>query len=362
MRLRPIISPLLAAIILILALAAPSAFAHSRGMGTLDIHAQGRRLLLTWVFYYDELPAQPILPDGSGETVSNLKPALSKVAESAFLLKMGTRTLPAPQVSQIIVLPDKTCLIILTYPVQGNGPLEVRAPVLRMLPANYLINVRAMSPGGKIGSTLLDRNSPPLIVAVKGEGISAPESSSASGNPFLAAFSMELGTAWVHTDWILLAIILLAANPIRRAAFILSAVIALRIILVHLALASGLAFPWRIPAFFLCLPVIGLAAQATRARQMPVFLTSAAIASGLIYTTYDLQFLPSGERVSSIARLIGYQSGFLAGYLLAIAIVLGIGLELNKSRELHGKWSRNGICWAAAATSLWISLYALIVK
>jgi hypothetical protein len=275
---------------------------------------------------------------------------------------MGTTTLPTPQVSQIIVLPDKTCLIILTYPVQGIGPLEIRAPVLRILPANYLINVRAMSPGGKIGSTLVDRNSPPLIAAVKGEGTGAPESSSASGAPFLAAFSMELGTAWVHTDWILLAILIMVANPIRRAAFILSAVIILRIILVHLVLASGLAFPWQIPAFLLCLPVIVLAALATRSRQMPVLLAAAAIVAGLIYTAYDLQFLPPAGRMSSLASGIGYQSGFLAGYFLAIAIVLAIGFELNKSRELHGKWSRNGISWAAAATSLWISLYSLIAK
>jgi hypothetical protein len=93
----------------------------------------------------------------------------------------------------------------------------------------------------------------------------------------------------------------------------------------------------------------------------------AAIGSGLIYTAYDLQVLPAGERISSIASLIGYQSGFLTGFLLALAIILGIGLELNKSLQfqslqLHREWWRARICWAAAAISLWLSMYGLVMK
>jgi hypothetical protein len=333
-------------------------------MGTLDIHGQARRLLLTWVFYYDELAPQSVLPDGSGEksiltTPQELKSALSKVAQSAFLLKLGTQTLPPPTVSQIIVLPDKTCLIVLAYKAPGAGPLEVRAPVLRILPPNYLINVRFMGLDGKMGSTLLDRNSPPLMAAVKGEGIGAPEPPPGSANPFRTAFAAELGAAWVHTDWILLAILLLVANPIRRGAFLLVTVIVLRIILVHLVFAFGLVFPWRIPGSVLCLPIIAIATLVTRPKPMPVLLTAAVIGSGFIYTIYDLQFMPTRERITPPAALIGYQTGFLAGFLLALAIILGIGMELNKSHQFHGKWSRDGICWGAAAISLWTALYSL---
>jgi hypothetical protein len=338
-------------------------------MGTLDIHGQTQRLLLTWVFYYDELPPQLILPDGSGQKISltnpqDLKSGLGRVAQAAFLVKLRNQPLPTPKVSQIIVLPDKTCLIILTYPVQGNGPLEVRAPVLRLLPPNYLINVRFMDPSGKIGSTLLDRNSPPLIASVKGEGTGALQNLAyGSGNPFRMAFTMELGTAWVHTDWILLGIILLVANPIRRAALLLLALIVLRVLLIHLALVLGVAFPWRIPASLLCLPVIVIAALATRPGDKRLPLTAAALAAGLIYTAYDLQFLPPEERVSSLASWIGYQSGFLAGFLLALVIVFLIGLELNKSIQSRADWWWRGkICWSAAAVSLWISLYGLMVK
>ncbi len=351
--------------LLLLALPVPAVFAHSRGMGTLDIHGRGRRLLLTWVFYYDELAPQALLPDGSGEKgiltyPQELKPALSKVAQSAFLLKLGSETLPLPTVSQIIVLPDKTCLIVLAYTVADDGPLEVRAPVLRILPPNYLINVRFMGLDGKVGSTLLDRNSPPLMAAVKGDGMDASEATPGSANPFRTAFTAELGTAWVHTDWILLAILLSAANTGRRAAFLLSTMIILRIMLVYLVFAFGLVVPWRIPACVLCLPIIAIAVLATRVRQMPVLFSVAVIGSGLMYTIYDLQF--TRDRVTSTASLIGYQTGFLAGFLLAVAIIIGIGVELNKSSEVHGKRSRSGICWAAAAVSLWMALYNLMAK
>jgi hypothetical protein len=338
-------------------------------MATLDIRGRAPRLLLTWVFYDDELPAQLVLPDGSGETVSlsdprTLKAGLSRVAETAFVLKLRQRRLDPPNVSQILVLPDKTCLIILSYPVEGNGPLEVRAPVLRLLPPNYLINVRFIGANGKVGSSLIERTSPPLMAFVAGGGQAGSAGGAPSGadNPFRAAFTTELGTAWVHTNWILLGILLLVSNPLRRAGFLLALVMVLRGLLVHLALALGFSFPWLIPAYLLCLPVIVMAAFAARPRPGLSWLAVAAAGSSLIYTAYDLQFLPAGEPGSPPAILFGYQSGFLAGFLLALAVVFVIGLELNKSLQVHRDWWRRRICWAAAGISLWMSIYGLLAK
>lgn len=356
----------LLAIFVIFATVNQTVFAHSRGMGTLDIRGRNSRVLLTWVFYYDELPPELILPDGSEEKVSlsdpqNLNEGLIKVAKTAFLLKAGNNKLDAPKVSQIIVLPDKTCLIILSYSLEGNGPVEIEAPVLRLLPPNYLINVRFVGADGKVASSLIDKSSPPLI-ALAGGGAGGNAPGGGGGNPFRAAFTMELGTPWVHTNWILLGILLMVSNPIRRACSILLLVIALRGILVHLALVFGFAFPWRIPAFLLCLPVLAMAALAARSAPRLPSLAAAAVGSSLIYTAYDLEFLPAGERGSSLAILSGYQSGFLAGFLLALAVVFVIGLELNKSLQVRGAWWRGRICWAAAAISLWISIYGLLAK
>jgi hypothetical protein len=359
--------PLLAVVIVIAAIANQSAFAHSRGMGTLDIRGQGSRLLLTWVFYYDELPSQLVLPDGSGQNLSpgnpqDLKQSLGKVAEAGFRLKLGKQILGPPKVSQIIVLPDKTCLTILTYPVEGAGSLEVQAPILRLLPANYLINVRFMGLDGKIGSTLIDRNSPPLVAFVGGEGMGDPGPSSGGSKQFRAAFTTELGTAWVHTNWILLGLLLILSYPIREAGLLLLAVIVVRIGLVHLAFTLGLDVPWRIPTLLLCLPIVLMAALAIQSRQRRSLLTVAALGAGLIYTAYDLQFLPWRERASSFERLMGYQFGFLAGFFLALAIVFVLGSELNKSLRVQGDWWRRTICWAAAGISLWISIYSIVAN
>ncbi len=352
---------------MIASMANQPAYAHSRGMGTLDIHGQGPRLLLTWVFYDDELPSQLVLPDGSGQRISlgnpaELKQGLSKVGETAFQLKLGKQTLRTPRVSQIMVLPDKTCLMVLTYHVQGIGPLEVRAPVLRLLPANYLINVRFMGLDGKIGSTLLDRNSPPLMALVKGEGIGNAGAPTGGGDPFRTAFTRELGTAWVHTNWILLGLILMSSNPLRRAGLLLSAVIVPRIIFVYFVFALGLNSPWRIPTIILCLPITLMTALALQSKQKLLLLTAMTFGSSLLFTAYDLQFLPLPERSTSFAGLTGYESGFLAGFLLAMAVIFLLGLELRKSIQIQGEWWRGKICWAAAGISLWLSIYSLVAN
>jgi hypothetical protein len=359
---RVTLSRILIVWVAIFGMAAQPAYAHSRGMGTLDINGQGGRLMLTWVFYYDELPAQLTLPDGSGGNVSlgdprTIKEALAQVGEAAFQLKAGAGKLGPPKVSQIVVLPDKTCLILLSYQSGGAGPVELQAPVLRLLPPNYLINARFMGRNGKIGSTLLDRGSPPLAISVGG-GLNATP----ADNPFRTAFTMELGTAWVHTDWILLGIILLASRPVRRVTGLLVALVVLRELLVYLCLGVGFGIPWLVPDWLLCVPIIVMAALAARPVEKRASLEAATVCGALIYSAYDLQFLPMADRGASGEILAGYGFGFVAGLCLAIGLVFLIGREVCRSRQFQTELWRRRLCWATAGISLWMSLYEMMGK
>ena len=338
-----------------------SLFAHARGMGTLDIHDQGARLLLTWVFYDDELPVQFALPDNSGRQVSMVNPrgqkaVLATLGESAFQLHTGNQYLHVSRISQLLLLPDKTCLMIIEYPMSGNGTVELRAPVLRLLPPNYLINVRFMSSVGRTNSVLMDVHSPPLVVSLKADGYE--DISSRSANPFWTGFWTEFGTAWVHTDWILLGLLLILTNSLRRTSLLLGALILLRVILNHLIFTFGFVHP-RLPAIVLCLPILLVAWMSvdSQPRQLP--LLAATLTAGLLLTIYDLQFLAPIHPADSLSLLFGYDIGFLAGFALAVAILTVIHAELRKSLQSHQEWRRM-ICWAAAGVSAWLSFYSLI--
>ena len=154
----------------------------------------------------------------------------------------------------------------------------------------------------------------------------------------------------------------MSSNPIRRAGLLLLAVIVLRIVFVYFVFTLGLNFPWRIPTFILCLPIILIAALALQSKQKLLLLTAVTFGSSLIFTAYDLQFLPLPERSTSFASLTGYESGFLAGFLLAMAVIFLLGLELRKSIQIQGEWWRGKICWAAAGISLWLSIYSLVAN
>ncbi len=247
----------------------------------------------------------------------------------------------------------------MVYPVQRSGPLEVHAPVLRLLPPNYLINVRFMTPAGKTGSSLLALNSAPVTAFVKVDGIGNPEPLCEANAPFRTAFKMELGTAWVHTDWILLAFLLMLSNLVRRTCVLLGALILLRVVVVQSAIAFGVGFPWPIPAWFLCLPLVLLAWVSNQPKHSGFLPLLATAGAGLLLTLYDLQFLSSLKPAPSLSILLGYHAGFLAGFLLALAILFLVDTELKKSLQFHSEWRRR-IGWAIAGISVWISFHSLI--
>ena len=327
-------------------------------MGTLDLHEQGRQILLTWVFYYDELPPSPVLPDGSGRAVSlrdpgEIKESLGKLAEASFQLKLGGQIVRPSRISQLLALPDKTCLVVLNYPAPLAGQLEMQAPILGLLPVNYLINVRILNADGKTTSLLMDRNSPPVIASVKGD-VAADQPAQ---NPFWSAFAAEIGTAWIHTDWILLVILLVLSYPLRKTVLLVGTIVTLKAALVHLQLAAGMRLFWQIPLFPLCLPILLLCWFVTRRALHASLLVAAA--AGLLLILYDVQFLPAGGKEQVLRNSLGYSSGFAAGLILGLALILVMNTELEKFLRFHPEW-RTRVCWAVGGTSLWISIYSLV--
>ena len=167
---------------------------------------------------------------------------------------------------------------------------------------------------------------------------------------------MELSTAWIHTDWILLALLLMFSNPERRTFLLLGALILVRVCIVQLTLTFGLGLPWRIPANVLCLPIIILAWLANRSPDKKYMATVTAVAAGLLLTLYDLQFLAFPAPAPLILPvLFGYQIGFLAGLFAALSVLYPINMELKKSLQFHNEW-RPRICWALAAISIWTDI------
>ena len=328
-------------------------FAHARGMGTLDVHEQGRQLLLTWVFYYDELPPASIASAGDPQDV---KPGLARLALTAFELKTATGPLRPSHISQLMVLEDKTCLVILAYPVERAGSVEIQSPILRLLPVNYLINVRFTDPQGKTISSLVDRNSPPIKAFLTGRAGNGTEPVT---RPFWSAFATAAGTPWIHTNWILLVLLLVVSTPLPRTCLLLAVATLLRTALVHVSLVAGFIPTWRVPFSLLCLPLLALAWLAARPGRKGFPLPAAAASGALILALYDLQFLPAGNAGRSAAALAGLDCGFAAGLALAAAILCAINVELDKFLRLHEEW-RGRVCWGAAGISLWMSIYSLM--
>ena len=338
--------------------------AHSRGMGALTIYDQGTQLIVTWCFFYDELPAQLVLPGHPPETLSlqdsqTLDHDLRKLAQHAFTLSLDHQVVEPLKIPKVTTLPDKTCIVTFVYPGRPNGYLELQAPVLQYFPPAYLLNVRIVNYTGTMASGFLGEHWPDNLTYVQGANSGTNPASSWADPAIMNAFKMQLRTAWINTNWLLLCLVLLFTQRAKRIILLLSVPLFCWLSFCFLWVVHAIIFPWRIPELALCIPFIFLCWRAAKHPHEVVWLTLGAWATGILNAAYDIQHITLEDFGQTIPVFAEYGSGFVVSLATVFLVLTPVVMECKKFPGIQVNWTPN-ICWLAAALSMLLPLGNLI--
>jgi hypothetical protein len=280
---------------------------------------------------------------------------LRTLAQHAFRLSLDHHVIEPEEHLRITTLPDKTCIAVLMYPGHPGGRLELQAPVLAFFPAAYLINVRFVNYQGTLASGFLGEHWPDTISFVQGAPPPASSPSAWADASGTNAFKMQLGTAWVHTNWLLLCAVLLLTQPAGRILILLSAPVLAWLLLCFFWVLHSLLFPWRIPEPALCVPFIFLCWRAARHSREVIGLTVGAWATGILNAVYDIQHIAPEDFGQSVAVVTEYGLGFIVSLATVFLILTPLILECKKHAAFQTHWTP-ALCWLAAILSLLLPL------
>jgi hypothetical protein len=164
-------------------------------------------------------------------------------------------------------------------------------------------------------------------------------------------FKAELRTAWINTNWLFMAILLLLMRPSKDLA----------------PLAWIMAGTWIIPCFFWAMddlqipivihpivPALATVAICLLCLRPPLnfaLLATAVAAAGLLNGCFDIQQTSLERPASDVSNLIGLGVGFVTGLALIFAIGHPIVTECRKVPGFQRDWAPK-MCWAIAAFAL----------
>jgi hypothetical protein len=225
--------------------------------------------------------------------------------------------------------------------------------LLPYYPASYVINYQIFSPidpwrgssGYFTGGTVA------LADYTQVAGDFKPSAFDWLGASPIVLFKSTLRTAWIDTNWLFLALIVVLTRPSGEAC----------------SLGWIMAGAWSLPCFFWTvddlqipfglhpiIPALGTVAVCILSlRLMPSFrvLAWAVAGVGVINGCFDIQQTSLERPFPSLANFFGLCLGFTAGLALILAIAVPIVLECRKARDFQAGWVPK-ICWAVALLAL----------
>jgi hypothetical protein len=335
---------------------------------TLMIVDQGDFLTLQWSFYYVDFPAQFALREKPGTLVTLSDPAtleqnLSEIVSVAFDLKIDGRAVPPDKIARLAVSPNKICTVTMIYRGRPGGQVELSAPVLHYLPPIAMINYEILSlgPSGQVVTgNLMGHAGPfPQVIDYRQTtrtGGPAPALESEA----LVLFKSQLRTAWINTNWLFLATILLLVRKPAQAVPVLATMAAGWIAVCLLATEARLQVPWSIPEWLLGVATALVGALAAWRPDRWRWIVSAAGGAALLNACHDVphvRLLPAETAAwETVARCAGFACSLLS-VVLVLALILGEG---RKFPGFQSKWAPR-ICWIVAAFALLLPLQRLLV-
>jgi hypothetical protein len=324
----------------------------------LTVIDQGPQITVIWHFYLKLLPAKFIPPGTSAQVAlddpSALRQNLTLLASSAFSLTLDGQPAPLTKISELTVAPDGGCFVSLLYPGRRSGHLQFRETLLPVYPSSYVINYRIYSPlapARGLSGYLLGGAPPDAVAYTQVSGTISPSFLDQFDLTPVKLFKAELRTAWIDTDWLFLAILLVLCRPARE-----------------LPLLAVIMFStWFIPCFFWTMnnfqvPVPlhpALAGLVTAALCVLTLRPSLAFkslawsvaAAGLLNGCCDVQQSSLERPAPVVPNLIGLGLGFALGLALIFLLTLILVTECRKLPGFDRDWTPK-IVWALALFAL----------
>jgi hypothetical protein len=326
-----------------------------RSMANLQIEDQGNQLVVSWHFYYFLLPQRFVLHEKQDTPISLgtaddhlLEQNLSEIALGAFDFKVDGQTVQ-PTLLKLTTYPNKSCLVLLSYPGHPRSQVELRAPVLKYFPKGYFFSVSFWGSAGKQGA-LFGTNFPPVAHFVQGD-LPRPQT-----KPFFSKdFISEWGAAWVNYNWILTCLVLLLMQKPKQIAVLIASIMLGWVSLCFAAALFDCKLSYKLSQMALCIPTVLVCIICVQYPKRGVLLTLVTVAAGLLNAYYDIQQIPLSVPAQTVNALVGVALGFTGGIALVLLVLVPIWWECKKFPGFQENWAPK-ISWIVTALAVFLPL------
>jgi hypothetical protein len=324
---------------------------------------QGGQVTLLWHFYYKLLPPKFIFREKNSLAISlddpaTLKQNLTLVASNAFDLNLDDRPAPLTKIIELTLAPDGGCLAKLLYPGRRNGRLRLREPLLAYYPSSYVMDYRIFNPlrrghlpagyfmGGESSSSVIefvesDQNAPPSVFDFL---YTTP----------VMLFKEDLRSAWINTNWLFIALLLVLTRPPRELYPFALIMAALWIVPCFFWTMDNLQVGLSIHPIFPALVTVAMCVLCRRRTLKFGALCAALAVAGLLNGCFDIQQTNLERPDADVLNLIGESLGFAAGLGLVFVIGYLLVAECRKFPGFNRDWKPK-ICWIFAILALALS-------
>ena len=324
-------------------------------MANLQIEDRGSQLVISWHFFYFLLPQQLVLHEKQDTPISLqtadtqlLKQNLSDIALAAFDLKIDGQTVQ-PTLLSLTTYPNRSCLVLLSYPGKPRSQVDLRAPILQYFPTGYYLTVSISSSTGKKGGIFGSRF-PPVIHFVQGDLPRQPV------KPFFSKdFIAEWGAAWVNYNWILSCLVLLLMRQPKQIGVLIASIMVCWIVLCFASAVFDCKLPYNLPQIALCVPTVLLCLVCIKYPKRFVLLTLLTVAAGVLNAWYDIQQIPLSVPAQTVNALVGLALGFAGGIALVLVVLVPLWWECKKYPGFQENWAPK-ISWIVAAVAVFLPL------
>jgi len=324
-------------------------------MANLQIEDRGSQLVVSWHFFYILLPEQFILHEKNDTPMSLhaeddqlLKRNLSDFVQVAFDFKINGQTVQ-PTLMSLTCYPNKSCLVVMSYPGHPRSKVDLEAPVLKYFPKGYFLSVSVSGSKG-IKGFFFGRQFPSVIHFEQDDIARPPQ------KPFFSRDQVaQFGAAWVNYNWILTCIVLLMMRQLRLIAVLIVAMLVCWIILSFAVTLFNYKIPFKIAEMCLCVPTVLLCVVRVKDQYRLVLLVLLTIIAGALNAYYDVQQIPLSVPATTLNALTGLALGFAAGLTLVLFVLIPLWWECKKYPGFQEHWAPK-ISWLMAALAVFLPL------
>ncbi len=349
-------------VLLLVVFALPTAADPTPSLDQLMIMPQGSQVMVIWHFYFKLLPPKfifreknslPIVLDDS----ATLKQNLAVLATNAFDYTLDGRPMPLVKLSELSIAPDGGCMARLLYPGRKNGRLQLSEPLLSYYPSSYIMDYRIFRPLKRARNPtgyFMGGDPSPVIDYVESDGTEPPSILDDLDNPQTKLFKEELRSAWINTNWLFLALLLVLIRPSREL-FPLGLIMAAAwIVPCFFWIMKNLQVPFSIHPMAPGLVTAAVCLAVPRASLKFPLLAVVVAVVGLLNGCFDIQQTSLERPEADITNLLGAGIGFIISLGMVFAIGYFLVTECRKIPGFDRDW-RPKMCVAFALIALIVS-------